>query len=131
MSKAIKFKNNMYLDTRGAVHNGTILKTYLDNEKTRVDGKQNIIYTQRVNITTRYNCIFVYRYGNVVSVDIDGYIQESGGNIATNLPKAVALAYIRSLNVSEYLRVDGSGNLLISGHTAGEWVNFHGTYITS
>ncbi len=43
MSKAIKFKNNMYLDTRGAVHNGTILKTYLDDEKTRVDGKQDII----------------------------------------------------------------------------------------
>lgn len=44
MSKAIKFKNNMYLDTRGAVHNGTILKTYLDNEKTRVDGKQDKLY---------------------------------------------------------------------------------------
>lgn len=43
MSKAIKFKNNMYLDTRGAVHNGTILKTYLDNEKTYLDNQQNII----------------------------------------------------------------------------------------
>lgn len=39
MSKAIKFKNNMYLDTRGAVHNGTILKTYLDNLQTVI---QNI-----------------------------------------------------------------------------------------
>lgn len=36
MSKAIKFKNNMYLDTRGAVHNGTILKTYLDNMNTSI-----------------------------------------------------------------------------------------------
>lgn len=44
MSKAIKFKNNMYLDTRGAVHNRTILKTYLDNEKIRVDGKQDKLY---------------------------------------------------------------------------------------
>lgn len=40
MSKAIKFKNNMYLDTRGAVHNGAILKTYLDNLE---NSKQNII----------------------------------------------------------------------------------------
>lgn len=40
MSKAIKFKNNMYLDTRGAVHNGTILKTYLDNRKTFDDNLQ-------------------------------------------------------------------------------------------
>lgn len=131
MSKAIKFKNNMYLDTRGVVHNRTILKTYLDNEKTRVDGKQNIIYTEKVNITSSYSCIRVYRYGNVVSIDIDGYIQEGTGNIATNLPGAVALAYMRGLSTTEYLRVDGNGTLLINGHAAGQWVNFHGTYITS
>lgn len=31
MSDAIKFKNNKYLDTSGSVHNGMILKTWLDN----------------------------------------------------------------------------------------------------
>lgn len=31
MAKAIKLKNDIYLDTRGSVHNGTILKTYLDD----------------------------------------------------------------------------------------------------
>lgn len=36
MSKAVKLKNNLYLDTRGAVHNGTILKTYLDNINTNI-----------------------------------------------------------------------------------------------
>ena len=33
MSKAVKLKNNLYLDTRGKVHNRTILKTYLDSER--------------------------------------------------------------------------------------------------
>lgn len=31
MSDAIKFKNNKYLDTSGSVHNGMILKTWLEN----------------------------------------------------------------------------------------------------
>ena len=31
MSDAIKFKNNKYLDTSGSVHNGMILKTWLQN----------------------------------------------------------------------------------------------------
>lgn len=30
MSKAIKFKNDLYLDTSGSVHKGSILKTWLD-----------------------------------------------------------------------------------------------------
>ena len=31
MSDAIKFKNNKYLDTSGSVHNGMVLKTWLQN----------------------------------------------------------------------------------------------------
>ena len=41
MSDAIKFKNNKYLDTSGSVHNGTILKTWLENLLTTVNGKSN------------------------------------------------------------------------------------------
>lgn len=43
MSKAIKFKNNMYLDSRGAVHNGTILKTYLDNLSNNINNNTNAL----------------------------------------------------------------------------------------
>lgn len=78
MSKTIKFKNNMYLDTRGAVHNGTILKTYLDNEKTRVDGKQNKLYDSGWKYLTLQNGATIFnennkpRYrkiGNIVYLD--------------------------------------------------------------
>lgn len=53
MSKAIKFKNNMYLDTRGAVHNGTILKTYLDNLKSNIDDTFRFDFI-RLSISNRY-----------------------------------------------------------------------------
>lgn len=50
MSKAIKFKNNMYLDSRGAVHNGTILKTYLDNMNTNITNLSNKIINPSIGI---------------------------------------------------------------------------------
>lgn len=81
MSKAIKFKNNVYLDTRGAVHNGTILKTYLDT-KTIYDSGSNALGSyirfqdgtmicwkttpsMAVNITNRWENIY---YGKITTI---------------------------------------------------------------
>ena len=41
MSKAVKLKNNLYLDSRSIVHNKTILKTFLDNLNTIVASGSN------------------------------------------------------------------------------------------
>lgn len=92
---------------------------------------KNKLTTQQVSITSNYNHIRVYKYGNVVSIDIDGYIQESSGIIATNLPKALYdWTYLRGLWGNAYLRVDSNGKLYMNNHTAGEWANIHGTYIS-
>ena len=95
------------------------------------DISANKLTTQQVSITSNYNHIRVYKYGNVVSIDVDGYIQESSGKIAENLPKAVYdWTYIKALGDS-FLRVDTNGNLYVNGHTGGLWLNVHGTYISA
>ena len=40
MAKAIKLRNDLYLDTRGIVHNNEILKPYLDNLKSGTNNLQ-------------------------------------------------------------------------------------------
>ena len=42
MSDAIKFKNNKYLDTSGSVHNGMVLKTWLDALNSTVQWNESI-----------------------------------------------------------------------------------------
>lgn len=101
----------------------------LSQVKKNKDALDNLI-TQQVNVTSNYNHIRVYKYGNVVSIDIDGTIQESSGIIATNLPKALYdWTYLKGMFGNDYLRVDSSGKLYMNNHTAGEWANIHGVYI--
>ncbi len=105
------------------------IKTNADN----INNKQDTLTTKSVNITNLTNAqMKVYRYGNVVSIDIDGYVQQSGDVIARGLPIPVYLAYMRGLNINEYLFVNYNGELRISAdHTSGLWVNFHGVYIST
>lgn len=103
--------------------------TNADNISNLQNNKQDKLTTNRVAISTS-NSVKVYRYGNVVSVDIDGYIQESNGIIATGLPIPVYLVYLTGLNYSDgWIAIDSSGNLRVTNHTAGNWINFHGVYI--
>lgn len=105
------------------------IKTNADN----INNKQDTLITQSVNITNLTNASMkVYRYGNVVSIDIDGYVQQSDDVIARGLPKPVYLTYMRALNINEFLFVNYNGELKISAdHISGEWVNFHGVYIST
>lgn len=84
MAKAIKLKNDIYLDTRGSVHNGTILKTYLDDMNTNVGnvvGKVTNIESylndliRVVDISTGdFNVSIGGRYRGAVRISIpDGY----------------------------------------------------------
>ena len=118
-----KIKENVLIENTG-------LDLY-QVKQNKDDISANKLTTQQVSITSNYNHIRVYKYGNVVSIDIDGTIQESSGIIATNLPKALYdWTYLRGLYGNDYLRVDSSGKLYINNHTAGEWANIHGTYIS-
>ncbi len=129
MARSIKLKNNDFIDSTGITHEKKLLSTILNEINTN---KQDKLTVERVNITSNYSCIKVYRYGNLVSIDIDGYIQEVSGIIATNIPKSVYLAYINVLgSTTEWLCAKPSGELQIQSHKAGNWVNAHLVYITN
>lgn len=121
----MKIKENVGIGDLGIILN------QVKQNKDDISEMKNKLTTNQVSITSNYGHIRVYKYGNVVSVDIDGNIQESNGVIATGLPSAVYLSYMRGLSIDEYLCIKPNGNLEISGHTAGQWVNFHGTYISN
>lgn len=111
----------------GLQHEIDDLQDQIDSLQTEIT---NLSTTHQVNITTSYNGIKVYRNGNVVSLDIDCYIQEASGQIASGLPGAAyGATYITALTQGEYVRIDGSGKLYMNSHTAGQWSNIHGTYI--
>lgn len=95
------------------------------------DNKQNTLTTQTVSVTSNFNVI-VYRYGNVVSVDIDGNVEASANEIiATGLPKApYAWTYLPDVSGSLLFRVDSNGNLYARNNLS-NWVNLHGVYIST
>lgn len=106
---------------------GKVLNDKIDDLE---DNKQNTLITQAVSITTNFN-IIVYRYGNVISVDIDGNVEASANEIiATGLPKAgYAWTYLPDVSGDLLFRVDSNGNLYARNNLS-SWVNLHGTYIS-
>lgn len=84
MAKAIKLKNDMYLDTRGAVHNGTILKTYLDNLNTNVGN----VGSKVTNIESYLNDLI-----RVVDIATDDFNASIGGRYRGNVRISVPDGY--------------------------------------
>jgi len=60
MAKAVKLRNDLYLDTRGIVHNKEILKPYLDNLKSGTDNLQNQTNNLQTQLTNLSNSLGEY-----------------------------------------------------------------------
>ena len=111
--------------------NGT---TKIDNGTITLNNLANVPVLEQVYITSNYSSyIKVWRYGKVVSVDIDGNIQEHFGIIASGLPIPVYLTYVKNLNVEDgWVYINSNGELGIEDHNINgnsPWINFHTTYI--
>lgn len=121
----MKIKENVGIGDLGIILN------QVKQNKDDISEMKNKLTTNQVSITSNYGHIKVYRYGNVVSVDIDGNVQETSGIIASGLPKPMAPVWLQTLTNGELINVDTAGQMRIFYHIAGNWVNFHGTYISN
>lgn len=115
MKKAVKLKNDKYLDSKYIVHNKKVLSEILDAE----DFTDKVTFNESA---VRSHCYFI-KQGNMVFVAYQGEAKShSSGEVIVNIPEGyrpaknqIFATFLINANISGLLLIESSGDIKING----------------